>query len=223
MKKIRILIADDHSLIRQGLKLLLRGSKEFAIVAEASNGHDAVAFVAEHKPDVAILDISMPEMNGIEATKAIKKHHAGTKVLILTIHENEEYVYQMIRAGANGYVLKDAGKKELIAAVRTIVAGERFFSPGISNLIIEEFIKRAQNHENTMQSSKPLLTNRETEILRHIANGLTNAEIAEKLFLSVRTIDTHRNNLMQKLDIHETAGLVRFALENGLIGNNTKS
>jgi DNA-binding NarL/FixJ family response regulator len=222
MKKIRILIADDHDVVRSGLKMLFRSTTGFAVVAEATNGNDAIALIAKHQPDIAVLDISMPKLNGIETTKIIKKDYPDTKVLILTIHENEEYVYQMVSAGANGYVLKDAGKKELFAAVRAIAAGERFFSPGISKLMIEQFIKRAQQHV-PVTSTKPLLTHRETEVLRFIAEGLTNPKIAEKLFLSVRTVDTHRMNIMQKLDIHDTAGLVRYAIETGILATNNKS
>jgi two-component system response regulator NreC len=214
MKKIKILIADDHDVVRSGLKMLFHSAGDFSVVAEASNGNDAITLVAKHKPSVAILDISMPGKNGIEATGVIKREHPSTKVLILTIHENEEYVYQMVRAGANGYVLKDAGKKELFAAVRAVAAGERFFSPGISKIIIEEFIRRAQA-ENVPSSLSPL-TKRETQILSYIALGLKNPEIAEKLFLSVRTIDTHRTNIMYKLNIHNTAQLVRYAIEHGL-------
>lgn len=217
MKKIKILIADDHSVVRQGLRTLLQSAPEFSVIGEAANGEEAVRLAKARPPDIVIIDISMPKLNGIEATRRIKENNPAAKVLILTIHENEEYVYQMIRAGANGYVLKNADKKELFAAVRAVAGGEHFFSPGISKLIIDEFIKQAREQDAAKQSSAPHLTKRETEILRFIALGLTNKKIAEKLFLSVRTVNTHRTNLMQKLNIHDTAGLVRYAIQNGIV------
>ncbi|MBI4548188.1 MAG: response regulator transcription factor [Ignavibacteriae bacterium] len=217
MEKIRILIADDHSIIRTGLQMLFKSDPEFFVVAEAENGKQALELIQQHNPDIAILDISMPNISGIEATKLIKQKYPDVKVLILTIYENEEYVYQMIRAGANGYVLKDAGKKELFAAVRAVVAGKRFFSPGISELMIERFIKQTQEQQAVEEASKQVLTNREMEVLRLIAQGLTNVQIAEKLFLSVRTVSTHRGNIMLKLNIHDTAGLVRFAIKQGFL------
>jgi NarL family two-component system response regulator LiaR len=223
MKKTRILIADDHSLVRSGLKMLFRSSADFAVVAEASDGDEAIELTGKHKPDIAILDISMPGVNGIEAAAIIRKKHPETRVLILTIHHDEEYVYQMVRVGANGYVLKDAGKKELFAAVRAVEAGDRFFSPGISKLMIDQFIKRAKSQEVSDASTKSVLTNRETEILRYIAEGFSNPEIARKLFLSVRTVDTHRTNMMFKLDIHDTAGLVRYAIEKGIVKTSLNS
>jgi DNA-binding NarL/FixJ family response regulator len=216
VKKIRILIADDHSVVREGLRALLGKVPDFHVVAEACDGEEAVRLVDEKKPDVALMDISMPGINGIEATRRVKKTSPDTKVLIFTIHENEEYVYQIVAAGANGYVLKDAGKNDLIAAVRAIESGGRFFSPGVSKLIIDEFVRRSQ--ATPTPSNRSILTSREAEILRYIASGLTNAEIARKLFLSVRTVNTHRTNLMHKLDVHNTAGLVRYALENNRNG-----
>ena len=186
-------------------------------MAEASDGAEVVQLVHERKPDVVIMDISMPKVNGIEAVRQIRRISPATKVLVLTIHESEEYVHQMVVAGARGYVLKDAGKQELLAAVRAVHMGERFFSPGVSRLIVEDFVKRSHVAQPVPLSSATSLTDREAEVLRHIAQGLTNGEIAEKMFLSIRTIGTHRNNLMHKLNIHNTAGLVRYAIENGIV------
>jgi len=221
MKKIRILIADDHSIVRQGLRALFQSVPEFSIIGEAANGEELVNLAASLQPDVAIVDISMPELNGIEATRILKENNSGARILILTIHEEEEYVSQMIRAGADGYVLKDADKDELFMAVRAVAAGGRFFSPGISKLIIDEFVKQARDPYAARLSSSQLLTRRESEILRYIAQGVTNKKIAEKLFLSIRTVNTHRTNLMQKLNIHDTAGLVRYAIQNGMVDVKT--
>jgi len=221
MKKTRIIIADDHSVVRSGLRLLLQSSPDFTVVAEAEDGEEAVALVDRHKPDVVVMDISMPKLNGIEATGIMKQSNPELKIIILTVHEDEEYVYQMLRAGASGYVLKSAGKKEIFAAIESALSGERFFSPGISKLIIEGFIKRdkeqLQAQEQIQMHSKQQLTKREIEVLQYIAQGFTNRKIAEALFLSIRTINTHRTNLMQKLDIHDTARLVRYAIETGLV------
>jgi len=221
MKKIRILIADDHSIVRQGLRALFQSVPEFSIIGEAANGEELVDLAASLQPDVAIVDISMPELNGIEATRILKENNSGARILILTIHDEEEYVSQMIRAGADGYVLKDTDKDELFMAVRAVAAGGRFFSPGISKLIIDEFVKQARDPYAARLPSSQLLTRRESEILRYIAQGVTSKKIAEKLFLSIRTVNTHRTNLMQKLNIHDTAGLVRYAIQNGMVDVKT--
>lgn len=223
-KKVKVLIADDHSLVRNGLQMVFQNQSDISIVGEAENGEEVLDLIAKRKPDIVIIDISMPKLNGIEATRRIRQEYPETKVLILTIHDNQEYIYQMVRAGANGYVLKDAGKNELLAAVRALAQGDKFFSPSVSNVMVEEFIRRAQQQASDVgNNAKPRLTQRETEILRHIADGLTNSAIAEKLFLSVRTIDTHRTNIMTKLDIHDTAGLVRYAIQEGLVTLSSKS
>lgn len=217
MKKIRILLADDHSVVRSGLRSIFKTNKDFSVVGEAANGLDALRLASRLKPDVVILDISMPKMNGIEAARAIKEKLPETKILILTVQEKEEYVYEMIRAGANGYVLKDAEKREIFKAVRTVVSGGQFFSPHISKLIVDYFVKRNKDTEEKPASAEKNLTKREKEILRLIAQGSSSREIAEKLYLSASTINTHRANLMQKLNIHDTAGLVRFALQYGIL------
>jgi len=222
MKKTRILIADDHAVVRSGLKMLLRSHPRFSVVAEAADGEEAVRKVNLHRPDLAILDISMPILDGIAATKAIKRAHPEVMVLILSVHKNEEYAYQVLKAGASGYILKNAGKKEIVDAIRLALSGERSFSPDISNIIVKGFVKRTGKKTPAGRSSQPRgavtgLTKREVEILKYIAQGLTSRQIAERLFLSFRTINTHRANLMEKLNIHDTAGLVRYALNAGLI------
>lgn len=204
-------------MVRQGLRALFRSAPDFLVVGEASNGEGVSRLVDELKADVVLIDISMPRVSGIEATHLIKERNPATKVLILTMYDNEEYLHQMVRAGANGYVLKNADKKELFAAVRAVAEGKRFFSPGISELMIDEFVKHSRESTDSSDVKVVPLTKREIEILRYIAQGLTNKRIAEKIYLSVRTINTHRNNLMQKLDIHDTAGLVRYAIQSGVI------
>jgi two-component system response regulator NreC len=221
MKKTRILIVDDHAVVRDGIRSVLQSSPEYAIVGEADDGELAVELVPELKPDVIIMDISMPKMNGIEAATILKKEHPDVKIIILTVHEDEAYAYQILRAGACGYVLKTAGKKEIRDAITSAMSGERFFSPGVSKMIIDGFIKRASQEPPSVQADTDVttqqLTKRETEILQYIAQGYTNRKIAETLFLSIRTVNSHRTNLMQKLDIHDTARLVRYAMEAGLM------
>jgi DNA-binding NarL/FixJ family response regulator len=226
MSRIRILIADDHDVVRSGLIMLLRSRGEFTIVAEAADGEEAVRLVEKHRPDVAILDISMPKLDGIEATRIIKENHPEVKVLILTVHEDEEYATQVLRAGASGYILKNAGKQEIFGAVRSAAAGDRFFSPRISDIIVDGFVKRsgespARPPAAPSSSNRQGLTDRETEVLQFIARGFTNRQIADTLCLSFRTINTHRANLMQKLDIHDTAGLVRYAIAAGIVSPET--
>ncbi|HTR82187.1 MAG TPA: response regulator transcription factor [Bacteroidota bacterium] len=216
MKKIRILLADDHSVVRRGLRSLFRTTRDFVVVGEASNGEEAVRLAKKLNPDMAIVDISMPKMNGIEATRLLKERNREMKVLILTIHDSEEYIYEMIRAGADGYVLKDAEKQEIFSAVRSVASSEPFFSPNVSRLIVEKIAKETKK-EPAPASPDLKLTKREEEVLRLISQGLTSKGIADKLSLSVSTINTHRTNLMQKLDIHETAGLVRFAIQHGFL------
>lgn len=221
MSKVRILIADDHDVVRSGLRALLRISPEFSIVGEAVDGEEAVSLSEKTKPDVVIMDVSMPNLDGIAATRLIKERMPEVKVIILTVHEDEEYAYQILRAGASGYVLKNAGKKDIFKAIESAMSGERFFSPGISKIIVESFIKRANEQpgveKKPASSSDMQLTKRETEILKYIALGHTNRQIADTLFLSFRTVNTHRANIMQKLKIHETAGLVRYAMGIGLV------
>lgn len=220
MRKTRILIADDHDVVRSGLKALLRTSPDFAIVGEAADGEEAVRCAGDLLPDIVMMDISMPRLDGIGATRLIKQHHPLIRVIILSVYEEEEYVYQILHAGASGYVLKNAGKREIFDAIRAVRDGERFFSPGVSRLIIDGFLKRAEEQDRNEKNTAPEstgLTRRETEVLKYIAMGYTNRQIAEALFLSFRTVNTHRANLMQKLDIHDTAGLVRHAISLGLL------
>ncbi len=218
MKRIRILLADDHTVVRNGLRFLFKTNKEFSVVGEAPNGAEAVQMAARLGPDVVILDISMPKMNGIEATRQIREKSPNTKILILTIHVDEQYVQEMIQAGANGYVLKDADRGELFSAVRAVASSEPFFSPHISRLILDRFVRKGKAPATGRLSKEAeKLTRRENEVLRLIAEGLTSKEIAEKLFLSPTTVNTHRANLMQKLGIHDMARLVRFAMEHGLV------
>lgn len=218
--KTKVLIADDHQVVRDGLKNILLSTGNMTVISEAADGNEAIKMYDETKPDVVIMDISMPNMNGIEATKLIKDKDPEARILILTMHDNQEYLNQVIRSGANGFVLKNTDKDELLDAVKTVAAGEKFFSKDISKMMIENYIRSAQDNEKTNAYKEIPLTKREIEILKRIAEGHSNQEIATLLFISYNTVDTHRKNIMHKLSIKNTAGLVRYAIEKGLISLN---
>jgi len=220
MKNIKILIVDDHEVVRDGLKNILLSLNNVAIAGEAANGEDAISMYDSLKPDLVIMDISMPGMNGIEATRIIKENDLNAKILILTMHDNQEYLNQIIRSGAKGFVLKNTDKEELLDAVKTVASGENFFSKDISKLIIENYIRSAKDTDKNEGYKEVPLTKREIEILKYIAEGNSNQEIANKLYISYNTVDTHRKNIMHKLSIKNTAGLVRYAIEKGLISLN---
>lgn len=215
-RKIRIVLADDHALIRSGIATLLKGSLEIEVVGEASDGEEAIERVKELSPDVIVIDLSMPKLSGIEATRIITKRFPGTRVIVLTMHENEEYVYQILRSGAGGYVLKSAGKEEISAAIRAVAGGEKFFSPRVSQIMAEGYVRRGEGEAQQPGNEVPL-TKREREIIVLVSQGLTNQQIATQLYISPRTVDTHRTNIMQKLDIHDLANLVRYAIDHGLL------
>ncbi len=204
---INVLIADDHAIIRDGLKAMLAGAAGIEIVACAGHGKEAMYMLEETGADVILMDISMPVMNGIEATKLITEKYAGVKIIALTIHEQIDQVRYMLNAGVHGYVLKDAAREELIQAIQSVSKGKKYFSEKIMDKL---------SSLNT-SGNKPLLTEREKEILKLIAEEYTNQQIADKLFLSVRTVDTHRRNLFQKLGVKNTAGLVKYAIALGLV------
>ncbi len=213
MKRIRILLADDHALIRTGIRNLLSGNKDFEIVGEAADGEEALTLTGKLSPEVLIIDISMPKLSGLEATKQIKEQFPGTGILVLTMHENPEYIYQIFKSGASGYLLKNSGKDELVEAIYAVSKGKKYFGPHVSELMISEYMKKADAREE--RTGDTPLTKREREILELIGQGKNNQQIADVLFISPRTVDTHRTNIMQKLNIHDAANLVRYALEHG--------
>ncbi len=220
MKTTKILIVDDHEVVRDGLKNILTSLDNISIAGEAGNGEDAVKMYSTLKPDLVIMDISMPGMNGIEATRVIKEKDPDARILILTMHDNQEYLNQIIRSGAKGFILKNTDKEELLDAVRTVASGDNFFSKDISKLIIDNYIRTAKETEKSDAYKEVPLTKREIEILKLIASGYSNQEIANILYISYNTVDTHRKNIMHKLSIKNTAGLVRYAIEKGLISLN---
>ncbi|MEZ4798926.1 MAG: response regulator transcription factor [Flavobacteriales bacterium] len=205
----RVLLVDDHAIVTDGLKSLISGADDYEVVASCSNGREAIELLSHVKVDIVLMDIDMPEMNGIEATRAIKKQFDNVKIIILTMHDEKAMIKALMEDGADGYLLKNSSKEELINALNNVREGKIHLSEEANSILLKK----------DGDGSKVLadLTEREVEILRHIAEGLSNKEIGDQLFISHRTVDTHRTNLMQKLEVHNVAGLVRIAIQEGLV------
>jgi two-component system response regulator NreC len=215
VSQIRIVLADDHTIIRSGLRLLLEQQPDFKVVAEASDGRQAVQLVSKHHPNVVILDIGMPELNGIEATRQIVAQDPHPDVVILSMHSDESYVLRALKAGARAYILKNAAEADLIRAVQAVSEGKSFFSPVISKMLLEDYVRQVREKE--VEDSYDLLTPREREILQLIAEGKTNKEMATILGLSPHTIETHRGNILEKLNLHSVPELILYAVRKGII------
>lgn len=210
-RKIKLLLVDDHPIVRDGLKSHLVEQPEFTVVGEAENGQEALRKARLLIPDVILMDITMPHMNGLEATAQLRKQVPDAKILILTMHDSREYIAQIVRLGARGYLLKDASPAELVQAIKTVHAGEVHFSPAVSRLLVQEMVAGGKPG-----SEAPVLTDREREVLSLIAEGLLNKQIADRLGIGTRTIETHRERIMRKLEIHTVAGLTKYALARGM-------
>ena len=211
-KNLRIVLADDHALVRAGFRALLQSLDGIEVVAEAENGVQALELIERHLPDLVLMDIAMPGLNGLEAAARAAKSAPEVKIIILSMHANEEYVLQSLKAGAKGYLLKDAGLAELQLALESVSSGQTFLSPAISKHLIDAYVERTSDGMEPFS----ILTSRQREILQLIAEGDTTKEIAQKLGVSVKTVETHRTQLMQRLDIHDLAGLVRYAIRLGI-------
>jgi two-component system response regulator NreC len=210
MKRTRILLVDDHAVVRQGFKMILDAQSDMEIVGEAANGREAVELAAQLSPDIVVMDVAMPELNGIEATRRVIASDPHIRVIALSMHKDSVYVREILRAGARGYLLKDSGADDLVKAIRAVAGGESYLSPAVSNAVLDDYRKHVTNPID-------LLTSREREVLQMLAEGKTNKEIAVVLNLSVYTVDAHRGRIMEKLNLHSINELVRFALRNGLI------
>jgi DNA-binding NarL/FixJ family response regulator len=215
-EKRRIVIAEDHTILREGLRMLLRSNPDFDVVGEAEDGLEAVRCTENLRPDLVLMDLSMPRMNGMGAIQEIKKKCPETKILVLTVHKTEEYILATLKAGADGYVLKDATHSELMLAIDCVFSGRCYLSPGISEKVIEGYLEGRKTVKTT--TSWDNLTQREREILKMIAEGYKNKDIADYLCISSKTVEKHRANLMKKLDLHSASSLTSFAMEKGLIG-----
>jgi DNA-binding NarL/FixJ family response regulator len=215
MSKIRVLLADDHLIVRKGLRALLEGNSRIHVTDEAGDGRETLQKVKEHLPDVVVMDISMPNLNGIEATRQIKKKFPDVKVLILTMHSSEEYVSAILNAGASGYMLKQSAPTELIAAIEAVHKGDSFLSSSICTMVIQEFKRNI--HDGQEPAGFDSLTEREREVIQLIAEGKSTRQIAECLFISPKTAEVHRSHLMKKLDLHNIAEIIRYALRKGIV------
>ncbi|MCL4804366.1 MAG: response regulator transcription factor [Anaerolineae bacterium] len=213
--EIRLLLADDHAVVRSGLRLLLEAQPDMVIIGEAENGEEAIRRTAELRPDVVLMDVEMPGMNGIEATRRIKAQSPATAVLALTMYEDDQYFFEMLRAGASGYVPKRAAPDELATAIRAVSRNEVFLHPSLAGRLVQDYLLRRDVEEQEPPAGD--LTPREQEVLTLIAQGASNGEIADQLVISVKTVDRHRENIMRKLNLHNRVDLVKYALRKGLI------
>ncbi len=213
---IKVLIADDHTIVRQGLRSLLEGAEDVEVVGEAEDGRQAITQAEALQPDIIVMDIAMPGLNGLEATREIRRRFPQIRVLTLTMHRDPQYVFRLLQAGASGYLLKDSAKEALLAAIQAVHRGETFLSPEVSRQVIDAYIQRG---EDAVTATVPFdtLTTREREVLQLIAEGYTSRQIAGQLAISVKTVNNHRARIMDKLNIRDIAGLTRFAVQNGLI------
>jgi len=214
MKKIRVLIAEDHTIVRQGLVALLRSEPDIEVVGEASDGSEAMEMAKKLIPDLVLMDIAMPNLNGLDATRKIKKLFPHVKVLVLTMYDNEECIFQILKAGASGYLIKDTAMTDLVSAIRAVYQGESYLSPSISKKVIDEYIRRAVTGEKA-DFSDPLSV-REREILQLIAEGHSVPGVASLLCISKKTVEAHKTHIMEKLNIHDKAGLIKYAIRTGL-------
>lgn len=212
---IKLLLIDDHRVVRSGLKMLLEGQDDVEIIGEAGNASEAINLVAKLKPGVVLMDISLPDMSGIEATKTIKGSWPEVSVVALTIHEDEEYFFKMLEAGASGYVPKRAAPEELLTAIRAAASGDVYLYPSLAKLLVNDYV--SQEHSDDAEEKRSKLTAREDEVLTYLADGWSNAEIGNELFISPKTVSRHRENIMRKLNLHSRAELVKYAIRKGII------
>jgi two-component system response regulator NreC len=215
MRKIRILLADDHNLIRRGLRLLIEQQPELTVVGEAEDGRQAVAQATSLKPDVAVLDIGMPNLNGIEAAKQITEGESRTSVVILSMYSDETYILRALKAGARAYILKDSAETDLVRAIQSVADGKSFFSPRVSQVLLDDYVQKLKR--TGAESSYDLLTPREREVLQLVAEGKSNKDVADLLNLSVYTVETHRSHIMEKLNLKGVPELILYAVRKGII------
>ncbi len=215
MRKIRILLADDHKLMRSGLRVLLEQQADLTVVGEASDGREAVTLANSHKPDVLVMDVGMPNLNGIEAASQISQSHPEISIVILSMHSDESYVLRALKAGAKGYLLKDSAEADLIRAVHAVADGKSFFSPAVSKVLLDDYVRKLKR--SGTEDPYDLLTPREREILQLVAEGKSNKDVAQLLNLSVYTVETHRSNIMEKLNLKGVPELILYAVRKGII------
>ncbi len=213
--KIRVVLADDHRMMREGIRAMLERRSDIQVVGEAADGREAVRLASQLCPDVVVMDVSMPLLNGIEATRHIRRDCPDVRVLILTVHESQEYVAQLLAAGASGYIIKKAGGDELLNAIHAVARGEAFLHPAVAKVVVEDYVQRLQVGQGV--GAGDVLSDREREVLQLIAEGYTNREIADLLHVSIKTVQNHRSKIMSKLDLHDRGELIKYAIQQGII------
>jgi DNA-binding NarL/FixJ family response regulator len=217
MSKIRIFLVDDHQLVRDGIKALLVSAEDLAILGEASSGRECFEKIAAEPPDILILDISLPDTNGIEITKRITAEYPEMRVLILSMYTNEDFIFNAVKAGARGYLPKNTSREELLSAIHAIYEGEEFFADSISRIMLKSYVRKAKEDDLTSQGGPIPLTSREIEILKLFAEGFINKEISDQLDISIRTVETHKNHIMKKLELKSTVELIKYAIRNKIV------
>lgn len=211
---VRVLLVDDHAILREGIRLILEAQPDLEVIGEAATGREALALVASRHPNVVLMDLTMPDLNGMDATVAIKRQYPAVQVLVLTMHDSDEYFFRLLQAGASGYLLKGGGKNDLLTAVRAVAAGGVFLHPSLAKRLVGDYLRRVAVGEEVSQDK---LTGREEEVLRQIGDGRTSREIAEALFLSPNTVERHRANIMAKLGLHSRVDLIKYAIRRGIV------
>jgi DNA-binding NarL/FixJ family response regulator len=217
MEKIRIILVDDHQIVRAGIANLVNSETGLEIVGEAADSVEFLSLLETIKTDLAILDISLPGISGIELTRLITSNYPDIKVLILSMHTSEEFIFNAINAGAKGYMPKNTSRKELMEAIQSVAKGEEYYAESISNVILKSYIKKAKSGPEDSNNKENQLSKRELEVLRLFAQGFSNQEIANKLFISIRTVESHKNHIMQRLELKSSVDLVKFAIRNNLV------
>ncbi len=217
MSSIKLMLVDDHDIVRAGLRMLLDAQSDMEIVAEAGSGADAIILAQSHSPDIILMDVNMPDMNGIETTCRVKAVCPNTKILALTIHEEEEYFFKMLNAGASGYIPKRAAPEDLLTAIHAVYQGEVFLHPSVAGALVKDYLQRGETLPEPVTIDDPVLTDREQQVLTLIAEGLTNKQIGEQLGISPKTVARHRDNISQKLNLSTRAELTRYAIQIGLV------
>ncbi len=217
MDKISIILVDDHQLVRTGIANLLTGETGFEIIGEAADANEFLILLETVQPDIAVLDVAMPGMSGIDLTRLIKTNYPAIRILILSMYNSEEFIFNAINAGAKGYLPKNTSRKELIDAIRAVARGEEYYAESISNVILKSYIKKAKSGADDTSGNENQLSKRELEVLRLFAEGFTNQEIADKLFISIRTVESHKNHIMQRLELKSSVDLVKFAIRNNMV------
>ncbi len=217
MNTIRLMLVDDHAIVRDGIRLLLEQVEGFQIIDEAGSGEEAIEKLKINTPDVVLMDISLPGMTGIQTTQAVTKQHKTVRVLMLSMHNNEDYILRSVEAGAMGYILKDSSSDEMVKAIRAVAAGEKYYSSPVATIILNGYMQQLKKGEKSPLNRRSKLSKKEKEILTYLVDGLSSREIAEKLTLSVRTVDNHRANMMRRLQVRNAAELVKMAMEEKLL------